>query len=105
MKLVVAIDSFKGSLSSVEAGNAVKQAALSVWQGADVIISPLADGGEGTVDAMSGSLGARIEKVKVTGPLGKSQEAKYCILEDNTAVMEMAEAAGITLVKDSERNP
>lgn len=105
MKVVVAIDSFKGSISSVEAGNAVKEAVLKLVENAEVVISPLADGGEGTVDAMSGTNGAKIHEVSVCGPMGQPQTAKYCILEDNTAVMEMAEAAGITLVSQDCRDP
>ena len=102
MKVVIAIDSFKGSLSSLQAGNAVKDAVLTVFPGAEVVVKPLADGGEGTVDAFED---AKAVTVTVTGPLQKPVDAKYCILPNGTAVMEMAAAAGITLISEKERNP
>ena len=106
MKIVVAIDSFKGSLSSLQAGNAVKAAALSLRPDAQVVVKPLADGGEGTVDAFLETPGTTEVIVPVTGPLGDKVNAKYCILADKTtAVMEMAEAAGITLISADQRNP
>lgn len=106
MKVVVAIDSFKGSLSSVSAGNAVKEAVLKVNSSAEVTVYPLADGGEGTVDALYEGLGGELQNVTVTGSLGDKVNAQYCILPDKvTAVMEMASAAGITLVPMSQRNP
>lgn len=103
MKIVLAIDSFKGSLSSMEAGQAVKSAVLSLDDKAEVIVRPLADGGEGTVDAMR-EMG-RTETVSVSGPLGDRVEAQYAITADNTAVIEMSAAAGITLISENERNP
>lgn len=102
MKVVIAIDSFKGSLSSLQAGNAVKDGILQVFPDAEIIVKPLADGGEGTVDAFED---AKAVTVPVTGPLGDLVDAKYCILPKGTAVMEMAAAAGITLVSDAQRNP
>lgn len=106
MHVVVAIDSFKGSLSSVMAGNAVKEAVLRLHTDAKVTVKPLADGGEGTVDALSAASDAQVVETTVTGPLGDTVRAKYCILRDsNTAVIEMAAAAGITLVPDYLRNP
>ena len=106
MNVVIAIDSFKGSLSSLEAGNAVKEAILKVDGKAAVQVCPLADGGEGTVDALQNGLGGKGVTVSVTGPLGEQVKAKYCILPDGkTAVIEMASAAGITLVPSDKRNP
>ncbi len=106
MKVVVAIDSFKGSLSSFEAGNAVKEAVLKLDKSADVLVKPLADGGEGTVDALASGSDCQVVTVSVCGPLQNSVDAKYCILKNsNTAVIEMAEAAGITLVPQDKRNP
>ncbi len=106
MKVVVAIDSFKGSLSSLQAGNAVKEAVLQLNKDATVIVKPLADGGEGTVDAFLETPGTTKITVSVTGPLHRKVNAKYCILADKTtAVLEMAEAAGITLIDAVERNP
>lgn len=106
MRVVIAIDSFKGSLSSLEAGSAVKEAICRLDNKADVIVKPLADGGEGTVEALASGLDSDIIEVCVNGPLMKEVNAKYCILRDtNTAVIEMAAASGITLVSDDERNP
>lgn len=105
MKVVVAIDSFKGSLSSVEAGNAAKEGIQKACQ-ADVIVKPLADGGEGTTEALVEGLGGTYIKLKVTGPMGDAVKAKYGIVENGrTAVMEMAEAAGIMLVEKGNLNP
>lgn len=105
MRVLVAIDSFKGSLSSVEAGNAVKEAILRLDSNAAVVVKPLADGGEGTVAALSCEPGAQSIAVAVTGPLGAPVEAKYCILRDGTAVLEMAAAAGLPLVPQPMRDP
>lgn len=105
MKVVIAIDSFKGSLSSLEAGNAVKDAVLRVEKDAEVVVRPLADGGEGTVDAMSAGLGGEMIEAAVTGPLGEKVNAKYCIVKGSTAVIEMASAAGLTLVPSELRDP
>ena len=106
MKITIAIDSFKGSLSSLEAGNAVKEAALNVNKDAVVVVKSLADGGEGTVDALASGMTSETVEIAVTGPLMQPVTAKYCILKDtNTAVIEMASAAGITLVDPEKRNP
>ncbi|MBE6671004.1 MAG: glycerate kinase [Ruminococcaceae bacterium] len=106
MRVVVAIDSFKGSLSSSQAGNAVKDAIIRLNKNSDVFVSSLADGGEGTVAALSSVLDSREVEVSVNGPLLRTVNAKYCILKNtNTAVIEMASAAGITLVSENERNP
>lgn len=106
MKVVIAIDSLKGSLSSMEAGTAIKDGILASKPDAEVIVKPLADGGEGTTDALiEGMNGERID-LTVTGPMHTPVDAYYGYLKDtNTAVMEMASAAGITLVPDSEKNP
>ena len=106
MKVVIAIDSLKGSLSSMEAGMAIKDGILAAKPDAEVIVKPLADGGEGTTDALiEGMNGERIA-LTVTGPMHTPVDAYYGYLKDtNTAVMEMASAAGITLVPDSEKNP
>lgn len=106
MKVVIAIDSLKGSLSSMEAGMAIKDGILEAKPDAEVIVKPLADGGEGTTDALiEGMNGERID-LTVTGPMHTPVDAYYGYLKDtNTAVMEMASAAGITLVPDSEKNP
>ena len=105
MNVVIAIDSFKGSLSSLEAGDAAKRGVLKSDPRAQAVVRPLADGGEGTVEALVQGMGGHICKVTVTGPLENPVEAEYGILGDNTAVMEMSAAAGITLVPDKMRNP
>lgn len=103
MKIVIAMDSFKGSLTSMEAGNAVKAGIEKVCD-AEIVVKPAADGGEGTTEALVDGLGGKIIAVEVTDPLGRKIQAVYGILPDGTAVMEMAQAAGITLVKEEERD-
>ena len=103
MKVVVAMDSFKGSLTSMEAGQSVKRGILAAEQSAEVVVSPLADGGEGTLDALMEGMNAKRVTLTVTGPLGEPVLCCYGYLEESdTAVMEMASAAGITLVKQKE---
>lgn len=105
MKVVVAIDSFKGSLSSIEAGQAAKNGILKACR-AEVVVKPLADGGEGTTEALVEGLGGRYVDVEVAGPMGLPTKAKYGIMEDGrTGVMEMAEAAGMILVRREDLNP
>lgn len=106
MKAVIAIDSLKGSLTSMQAGDAIRTGILKADPNATVIVRPLADGGEGTVDALTTGMGGVLQTVTVTGPAGRPVEAHYGILQDGvTAVMEMSQAAGITQVTDEERNP
>ena len=106
MKVVVAIDSLKGSLSSLEAGEAIKSGVLKAMPGAEVCVRPLADGGEGTVEALALGMGGKLVTVNVTGPLGEPVDCIYGILENSkTAIIEMSGAAGITLVPDAKRNP
>ena len=98
MKVVVAVDSFKGSMTSMEAGMAVKEGILAAKKDAEVVVKPLADGGEGTTDALIEGLKGEHVDVTVTGPYHEPVQAYYGYLrESNTAVMEMATAAGITL--------
>lgn len=105
MKVVVAIDSFKGSLSSIEAGNAAREGILKACD-AEVIVKPLADGGEGTTEALVEGLGGSYAETEVTGPMGTPVTARYGVMEGGkTAVMEMAEASGIILVKREELDP
>lgn len=106
MNIVVAIDSFKGCLSSIEAGEAIREGIHKAIGHANVQVRPLADGGEGTVEALVLGMQGRIEKVNVTGPLGELAEAKYGIIsESKMAIIEMSAAAGITLVEEKKRNP
>ncbi len=105
MNVVLAIDSFKGSLSSVEAGAAAAEGVRCAFPDATCVVRPLADGGEGTVDALVAGMGGELRRVTVTGPVGRPVEAAYGMLPGGTAVMEMAAAAGITLVAGAEKNP
>ena len=105
MKAIVAIDSFKGSLSSLKAGEAVKAGILEASPDATVTICPLADGGEGTVDAIISSSGGKTVSLSVTGPIGEPVTAKYGITDTGYTVIEMASAAGLTLVDERRRNP
>lgn len=106
MKVVVAIDSLKGSLTSLEAGEAIQEGILRAISDAEVIVRPLADGGEGTVEALTRGMNGRYEKITVTDPLGRPTDAVYGILEDlHTAIIEMSAAAGITLIDVKDRNP
>ena len=106
MKIVTAIDSFKGSLTSIEAGQAAADGIHRVDPDAEVIIRPLADGGEGTVEALVQGMNGLKQSIIVTGPLGTPVQCEYGIIEStNTAVIEMSAAAGITLVPDDKRNP
>lgn len=106
MKIIFAIDSFKGSLSSIEAGEAAKRGALSIFPDAETVVLPVADGGEGTVDALIAGLGGETVFLPVTGPLGEPVTAKYGVIaERKLAVMEMAQSSGLPLVPAQLRNP
>lgn len=106
MKITVAMDSFKGSMTSLEAGNAVKNGILSIYPDAEVDVYSVADGGEGTVEALASAHKNEVKNIKVyvTGPLGAKIEAEYAIIDD-LAIIEMAAAAGLNLVAEDKRNP
>ena len=106
MKIVISIDSFKGSLSSMEAGNAVAAGIHRVNPQTEVVIKPLADGGEGTVSALIEGMNGQEVTIPVTGPLEEKVQATYGVIADQKlAVIEMSEAAGLTLVPPAQRNP
>jgi glycerate kinase len=106
MKIVVAPDSFKGSLTAVEVADAIGQGVREIFPEAEIVKIPMADGGDGTVQCLVNATGGEILKEKVTGPLGNEVLASYGILGDKkTAVIEMAEASGLTLVPENKRNP
>lgn len=106
MNIVVAMDSFKGSLSSMEAGQAVRAGIAQADPSAQVTVRPLADGGEGTVEALISGMGGQRQQVTVTGPLGAPVVCTYGILPaTGTAVVEMSGAAGLPLVPEPQRNP
>lgn len=108
-KIVVAMDSFKGSLTSLEAGNAVRYGILENYPDFDVQIFPVADGGEGTVEALTfAKEHVQTRTISVTGPVGTEVSAWYTIYGqagEKTAVLEMAQAAGLPLVPKEKRNP
>ena len=104
MKIVIIIDSLKGSLSSIEAGKCIKEGIERVRSDCEIIISPLADGGEGTVEALVEGMNGKYQEVSVLDPLGREILAKYGIT-DQLAIMEMAQASGITLVREEEKDP
>jgi glycerate kinase len=106
MKIVIAPDSFKESLTSLEVANELEAGLKRVWPDAEYVKVPMADGGEGTVQSLVDATGGRIVKCAVTGPLGQKVLASYGLLGDGrTAVIEMAEASGLPLVPRSERDP
>ena len=104
MKVLIAIDSMKGSLSSIEGGKAIADGVRRAIPDAICDVRPLADGGEGTLDALVAGLGGELREITVTGPAGKPVEAVYGII-GKTAVIEMARAAGIPLVSGVDKNP
>jgi glycerate kinase len=105
MKTVIAIDSFKGSLSSFELGEAIKKGINKVYINAEVENIPIADGGEGTVEALVDGTGGEFIDIKVNDPLMRLITARYGITGDGIAIIEMAAASGLPLLHASERNP
>lgn len=106
MKIVIAPDSFKGSLSALEVAQAIERGVKRVKKEANAILVPVADGGEGTMDSLVASTNGRKVQVTVTGPISKPVQAEYGILGDGaTCVIEMASASGLCLVDRSELNP
>ena len=107
MKIVLAPDSFKESLSSFEVCNALKTGLLKELPDIQVVLSPIADGGEGTVETLLTVSGAKSYSNKVMGPMGQEVRAKWGILSENanTAIIEMASASGLPLIPPELRNP
>ena len=106
MKIVIASDSFKGSLASIEVAQSIEMGILDVFPSCDIVKVAVADGGEGTMDALCQSLGGKVVRIPVEDPIGRTINASYVILEDgNTAVLEMSSASGLTLLTPAERNP
>ncbi len=104
MKIILAPDSFKGSLTSAQVIEKIEAAAMRNFPGCEVVKFPIADGGEGTVDALVGVAKGEFRSVTVKGPLGSPVEAKYGIIHKDTAVIEMAAADGLPLIPEKERN-
>jgi len=106
IRFLIACDSFKGSASSKQVGEAIREGILRVMPSAQVEVVPVADGGEGTVQALVDATGGRLVTVTVTNPIGEKVEATFGILGDGqTAVIEMAAASGLTLIPPDKRNP
>lgn len=106
MKVVVAPDKFKGSLSAPAVARAIARGVRSVAPEAEIDEAPMADGGEGTVEALVAATGGSIHEVDVTGPLGDPVRAQFGLLGDGrTAVLEMAAASGLVLVPQPRRDP
>lgn len=106
MRVVVAPDSYKGSVSAVKVAEAMARGVLKIFPAADVCKIPIADGGEGTVEALVAATGGKTQYVRVQGPLGESLSAHWGILGDGkTAVIEMAAASGLPLVPKEKRDP
>ena len=104
MKIVIASDSFKGSLTSVEVAQAATRGIKAVYPDCDVVAVNVADGGEGTIEAMVDALGGEIVHTTVSDPLGRPIQARYGIA-GKKAIIEMAAASGLTLLSSEERNP
>ena len=106
MNVVIAIDSFKGSMTSMQAGLSAATGIKRVYKDAHITVRPLADGGEGTVDALVNGCDGRMTQVQVTGPSGHPVVCPYGIVDEtHTAIIEMSGAAGITQVSGEEKNP
>ncbi|MCB9208652.1 MAG: glycerate kinase [Ignavibacteriales bacterium] len=104
-KILVVVDKFKGSLTSKEANQIIKTSLLKINSKLKIDTVSIADGGDGTVDSFIENLGGKYISVKVSDPLNRKINAQYGILKDNTAIIELASASGINLLKPEERNP
>lgn len=104
MKVIIAIDSFKGCLTSKEANEATAEGIREAYPDAEIVEIPVSDGGEGYMEAFHAAIGGRLEEVTVKDPLMRPIVAKY-LLHNEMAVIEIAQASGLTLLKKEERNP
>ncbi|MDK2799261.1 MAG: glycerate 2-kinase [Clostridiales bacterium] len=105
MKIIIAPDSFKGSNTTIAVANTIEKGIRKVFPDAEIIKVPIADGGEGTVDALVLGAGGEFKEKTVTGPLGEKLTAKYGVLKNGVAVIEMAAASGLPLVPEDKKNP
>jgi glycerate kinase len=106
VKIVIAPDSFKESLSSLEAAQAIARGLQEALSDCDAMIVPIADGGEGTVDSVLSARKGESVQVDVQGPLGETVAARYGLIEQgSTAIIEMASASGLALIPPEHRNP
>ena len=104
MNVIIAIDSFKGCLTSKEANKAAAEGIRKVYPDAEIVEVPVSDGGEGYMEAFHAAIGGKLEEVTVRDPLMRPIVAKY-LLKDEMAVIEIAQASGLTLLTKEERNP
>ena len=104
MKIIIAIDSFKGCLTSAEANQAASEGILAKMPEAKVVQVPVSDGGEGWLEAFQAAMGSEIVEVNVKDPLMRTVVAQY-LVQGDTAVIEIAKASGLTLLSPEERNP
>ena len=104
MKIVVAIDSFKGCLTSKESNRAAAEGVRNHWPDAEVVQVPVSDGGEGFMEAFHAAIGGKLIELTVRDPLMRPVSARY-LLHDKLAVIEIAQASGLTLLTREERNP
>src|SRR2546422_6528375 len=106
MRIVIAPNAFKGSLSALQAAEAIRDGVLAVAADADLVLVPIADGGDGTVDALVAATNGERRSLRVRGPLTDPVDADYGVIDNGkTAVIEMAKAAGLALVPPDRRDP
>src|SRR5262245_19820590 len=106
MKIVIAPDKFRGCLTAAQVCEAMAAGIRRADANAEIVLAPLADGGEGTVELLVQETGGKLQSVEVTGPLGQPVTAKFGLLGNGTtAILEMADASGAKLVNAHERNP
>ena len=106
MRIVIAPDSFKGCLKALNVAVAMRRGVQRVYPDCVIDMIPMADGGEGTVEAILCAVRGEIIKIDATDPLGRSIEATYALIDEGeTAIIEMAAASGLTLLSNQERNP
>jgi len=105
MKILIASDSFKGSATTMEVADNIAKGLLRVCPEIEIEKLPVADGGEGTVETLVAGMDGDFVQVEVTGPLGERVKAKYGIIDDGMAIIEIAEASGLVLVEEEMRNP
>ncbi len=104
-RFLFASDTFKGTLSSGELAELLTQAALEFFPDAECVGLEVADGGEGTVEAVASAMGGRLRRLEVAGPRGGAVRARYALLDERRALIEMAAASGLPLLAPQERNP
>lgn len=105
MKIIIAPDSFKGSASAIEVGESIKKGIETILSDAEIKVFPIADGGEGTALILVNALGGKWIDLYVTGPSGNKIESGYGVVEEEFAIIEMASASGLMLVKDGVLDP